>query len=118
MTAEVVSVSRAKLLVLQLLVAVAAVLLWQLFTTVPIAGVKILPPFFFSTPYDVAARMHYRGESLATAARGAMRKLSRLQADGGLIAVDRRGNIVMPFNSERMYRGAIDARGRRTIGIY
>src|SRR2546429_10003915 len=57
MTAEVVSVSRAKLLVLQLLVAVAAVLLWQLFTTVPIAGVKILPPFFFSTPYDVAARI-------------------------------------------------------------
>src|SRR6266540_4097359 len=57
MTAEVVSVSRAKLLVLQLLVAVAAVLLWQLFTTVPIAGVKLLPPFFFSTPYDVAARI-------------------------------------------------------------
>ncbi len=49
--------SRAKLLVLQLLVAVAAVLLWQLFTTVPIAGVKLLPPFFFSTPYDVAARI-------------------------------------------------------------
>src|SRR5207237_8321313 len=62
--------------------------------------------------YAVAARMHYRGESLATAARGAMRKLSRLQADGGLIAVDRRGNIVMPFNSERMYRGPFDPRGR------
>src|SRR5919197_1087950 len=42
---------------LQFLVAVAAVLLWQLFTTVPIGGIKILPPFFFSTPYDVAARI-------------------------------------------------------------
>src|SRR6266699_6316937 len=51
------TVSRSKLLALQLLVAVAVVLLWQLFTTVPIAGVKILPPFFFSTPYDVAARI-------------------------------------------------------------
>src|SRR5262249_31226523 len=50
-------VSRAKLLLLQLLVAVAVVLLWQVFTTVPIAGVKLLPPFFFSTPYDVAARI-------------------------------------------------------------
>src|SRR5215472_26384 len=50
-------VSRAKLLMLQLLVAVAVVLLWQVFTTVPIAGVKLLPPFFFSTPYDVAARI-------------------------------------------------------------
>jgi NitT/TauT family transport system permease protein len=51
------AVSRAKLLALQLLVALAAVLLWQLFTTVPIGGVKLLPPFFFSTPTDVAARI-------------------------------------------------------------
>ena len=49
--------SRLKLLALQLLVALAAVLLWQLFTTVPIGGVKLLPPFFFSTPTDVAARI-------------------------------------------------------------
>jgi len=50
-------VSRPKLLMLQLLVAIAAVLLWQLFTTVPIGGVRLLPPFFFSTPYDVGARI-------------------------------------------------------------
>jgi len=50
-------VSRFKLLALQLLVALAVVLLWQLFTTVPIGGVKLLPPFFFSTPSDVAARI-------------------------------------------------------------
>jgi len=68
--------------------------------------------------YDVAARMRYLGEPLAKAARAAMRKLAGLQGDGGLIAVDRRGNIVMPFNSEGMYRGAIDSRGRRTIAIY
>jgi len=68
--------------------------------------------------YDVAARMRYLGEPLAKAARAAMRKLAGLQGDGGLIAVDRRGNIVMPFNSEGMYRGAIDRKGRRTIAIY
>ena len=33
---------------------VAAIALWQLLTTVPIGGVKLLPPFFFSTPLDVA----------------------------------------------------------------
>src|SRR6266404_1449336 len=49
--------SRFTLLMLQLLVAIIAVLLWQLFTTVPIAGVKVLPPFFFSTPIDVATRI-------------------------------------------------------------
>src|SRR6516164_11302764 len=57
MRAEALSVSRPKLLMLQLLVAIAAVLLWQLFTTVPIGGVRLLPPFFFSTPYDVGARI-------------------------------------------------------------
>src|ERR1700755_1123484 len=50
-------VSRSRLLALQLLVAVVAVLLWQVLTTVPIGGVKLLPPFFFSTPSDVAARI-------------------------------------------------------------
>src|SRR5215475_4217325 len=57
MTAEGMFVSRPKLLAFQLLVALAAVLLWQLFTTVPIGGVKLLPPFFFSTPAGVAARI-------------------------------------------------------------
>jgi beta-aspartyl-peptidase (threonine type) len=68
--------------------------------------------------HDVAARMHYLGEPLARAARAAMKKLAALKADGGLIAVDRRGNIVMPFNSGGMYRAAIDPKGRRTIAIY
>jgi beta-aspartyl-peptidase (threonine type) len=68
--------------------------------------------------YDVAARMRYLGEPLAKAARAAMSKLAGLQGDGGLIAVDRRGNIVMPFNSAGMYRAALDKRGRRTVEIY
>jgi NitT/TauT family transport system permease protein len=45
------------LLRLQLLVAVVVVLLWHVLTTIPIAGVKLLPPFFFSTPSDVALRI-------------------------------------------------------------
>ena len=49
--------SRFTLLMLQLLVAIVAVLLWQLFTSVPIGGVKLLPPFFFSTPIDVGTRI-------------------------------------------------------------
>ena len=52
-----ISVPRSSSSSLQLLVAVVAVLLWQVLTTVPIGGVKLLPPFFFSTPIDVAARI-------------------------------------------------------------
>ena len=68
--------------------------------------------------YDVAARMRYRKESLARAAAGALAKVARLGGDGGLIAVDRRGNVAMPFNSEGMYRASVDRRGRTTISIF
>jgi NitT/TauT family transport system permease protein len=49
--------SRVKLLALQILVAVVAILIWHVGSTVPIFGAKLLPPFFFSTPADVAARI-------------------------------------------------------------
>ena len=68
--------------------------------------------------YDVAARMRYLREPLAKAANAAIESLAELEGDGGLIAVDRRGNIVAPFNSEGMYRAAIDARGKKTVEIY
>jgi beta-aspartyl-peptidase (threonine type) len=68
--------------------------------------------------HDVCAQMRYRGVSLAAAAAAALKNVARLGADGGLIAVDRRGNVAMPFNSEGMYRGCIDRRGRRTIAIF
>jgi beta-aspartyl-peptidase (threonine type) len=68
--------------------------------------------------YDAAARMRYLGEPLSRACTAALRKVAELGADGGLVAVDRRGSIAMPFNSEGMYRGAIDRRGRRSLAIY
>jgi NitT/TauT family transport system permease protein len=50
-------VPRARLLVLQAVVGALALVLWQLFATVPIFGMVLLPPFFFSTPVDVGARI-------------------------------------------------------------
>jgi NitT/TauT family transport system permease protein len=49
--------SRLKLILLQVLVGVIALVLWHVLTTVPIFGVLVLPPFFFSNPVDVAARV-------------------------------------------------------------
>jgi isoaspartyl peptidase/L-asparaginase-like protein (Ntn-hydrolase superfamily) len=68
--------------------------------------------------HDVCARMRYANVSLATAAAAALKNVANLGGDGGLIAVDRRGNIAMPFNSEGMYRACIDRRGRRTLAIF
>ena len=49
--------SRVTLLALQLLVAVVALALWQLLTTVPVFGSMLLPPFFFSNPVDVFSQI-------------------------------------------------------------
>ncbi len=49
--------NRVTLLALQLLVAVVAIGLWYVLTSVPIFGAIVLPPFFFSTPVKVAERI-------------------------------------------------------------
>jgi beta-aspartyl-peptidase (threonine type) len=68
--------------------------------------------------HDVCARVLYAKVSLAAAARAALRSVAAIGGDGGLIAVDRRGNIAMPFNSEGMFRASIDAAGRKTVAIF
>lgn len=57
--------------------------------------------------YDVSARMRYKGLSLEDAARETIERLTEISGEGGLIAVDTKGNVTLPFNSEGMYRGHI-----------
>src|SRR5262245_55065652 len=49
--------SRIKLLLLQVMVAVVSVVLWYVLTTYPVFGRLLLPPFFFSNPVDVAKQV-------------------------------------------------------------
>jgi len=70
------------------------------------------------TAFDVAARMKYKGLSLEDAARETIDRLTEINGDGGLIAVDAQGHIAMPFNSEGMYRGSVTANDEITISIY
>ncbi|MDN7674484.1 isoaspartyl peptidase/L-asparaginase [Burkholderia oklahomensis] len=59
-----------------------------------------------ATAYDVSAQIEYRGATLASAAYDVvMNKLPRIAGRGGIIAIDARGNLAMPFNTEGMYRG-------------
>jgi beta-aspartyl-peptidase (threonine type) len=53
---------------------------------------------------DIAAQMEYKGVPLAQAAAATMEKVARLGGDGGVIAIDRAGNIALPFNTPGMYR--------------
>ncbi|MCK4460974.1 MAG: isoaspartyl peptidase/L-asparaginase, partial [candidate division Zixibacteria bacterium] len=56
--------------------------------------------------YNIAARMRYGGLTLKEAAEAAVQaNLTDLGGTGGLIAIDKEGNIALPFNTEGMYRG-------------
>jgi beta-aspartyl-peptidase (threonine type) len=56
--------------------------------------------------HDVCARMAYGGASLEAATHAVVHEaLPAVQGTGGLIAVDRQGNVCLPFNTEGMYRG-------------
>ena len=69
--------------------------------------------------YDVSALMEYRGIPLEEAGKMVvMEKLRSQKAEGGLIAIDRDGNIIMPFNTNMMFRGFIKSGGELEVAIY
>ena len=69
--------------------------------------------------HDVHALMAYKGLSLAEAVRVVVHeKLPPLDGDGGLIAVDRAGNLVLDFNCSGMYRGHVGADGQFHTAIF
>jgi len=62
--------------------------------------------------------MEYKGLPVAQAAKIVLDKVGKMGGDGGLIALDKKGNMSMPFNTEGMYRGAITADGKIEVSIY
>jgi beta-aspartyl-peptidase (threonine type) len=69
--------------------------------------------------HDIAALVEYRGLPLRAAVDTVvMRKLVERGGQGGVIAIDRAGNLALQFNTPGMYRGAIDTKGRLTTGIF
>ncbi|MEO8666294.1 MAG: isoaspartyl peptidase/L-asparaginase [Ignavibacteria bacterium] len=69
--------------------------------------------------YDVSALMDYKGLTLNNAADIVVnKKLHTMNGEGGLIAIDNKGNITMPFNSEGMYRAFIKSGAAAEVRIY
>lgn len=67
----------------------------------------------------VSDRMAYGRQTLKEASQDMiMNKLPALGGDGGLVAVDKEGNIAMPFNTAGMYRGYIDKDGKMKVELY
>jgi beta-aspartyl-peptidase (threonine type) len=69
--------------------------------------------------YDVSCLMEYRGLSLQEACQLVVNdKLVKFGGEGGLIAIDRLGNIALPFNSEGMYRASCVNNEPAFVAIY
>lgn len=69
--------------------------------------------------YDISCLMEYKGLSLKKACDiVVMDKLVKIGGEGGLIALDAKGNIELPFNSEGMYRASKKEGEELFIGIY
>jgi L-asparaginase / beta-aspartyl-peptidase len=72
----------------------------------------------YTVARDIAAMMEYGGKSIQEAADYIVnQKLVEKGGEGGIVGLDAKGNVVMVFNSEGMYRGFVKP-GERVIGIY
>lgn len=73
----------------------------------------------YNVASDICARVRYSGVELEQAANTVIHKvLKPAGGTGGIVAIDKDGNISMPFNTEGMYRASIDVNGKITVAIY
>jgi beta-aspartyl-peptidase (threonine type) len=68
--------------------------------------------------HEISAAMEYARMRVDGAARAGIDKVEQLGGDGGVIALDRRGNLAVPFNTEGMFRGYVTRDGKVVTKIY
>jgi L-asparaginase / beta-aspartyl-peptidase len=69
--------------------------------------------------HDICSRMRFGGRTLSTAVREVvLEELPALRGEGGVIAIDRHGEIAMEFNSEGMFRASRKSGEEAQIAIY
>jgi len=69
--------------------------------------------------HDISALMEYKGLSAQDAAEEVIyNKMAKLGGDGGVIVLDKDGNIAFVFNTKGMYRASIDKSGKLSVAIY
>lgn len=71
-----------------------------------------------SAARTVAAKYEYQNKDVKTATQEVMLEIEKLGGDGGMIALDKNGNLAMTFNTEGMYRGTVTEDGEINIEIY
>ena len=73
----------------------------------------------YTVAHDISALMEYKGLSLAKAANLVINgKLNSKAGNGGVIAVDKKGNLVLEMNSSGMFRAWANSKGEKGVAIF
>ena len=67
---------------------------------------------------EVCTRMEYLNETLEKSSNDIIEELLKIDARGGIIAIDKNANISMPFNTDGMIRGSITNKSELYVAIY
>jgi beta-aspartyl-peptidase (threonine type) len=67
---------------------------------------------------DIAAQIEYRGTPLTDAAAATIAKVGKLGGDGGVVCIDKDGNIALPFNTGGMYRAWRVSHGTAGVAMF
>lgn len=68
--------------------------------------------------HNIAALVEYTDADVVSAAQKALKKVADLGGDGGVIVLDRKGNVAMEFNTAGMYRAHMNNKGDLEVKIY
>ena len=68
--------------------------------------------------HDICAQMEYLKLPLPQATSNVLAKMKALGGNGGVIAIDTRGEVVLDFNSDGMFRGQRTSAGKNEVAIY
>jgi beta-aspartyl-peptidase (threonine type) len=72
----------------------------------------------YAVAHEIAARIAHTGQTLAAAAQSVVAELGKVGGSGGLVAVGRDGDAVLPFNCAGMYRGYVKIDGTIYTAVY
>jgi len=69
--------------------------------------------------YDISAQMEYQKKTLKEATKDVIQnKLTKLGGTGGVVALDKKGNMSFEFNTAGMYRASMNDAGELVLKIY
>jgi L-asparaginase / beta-aspartyl-peptidase len=68
--------------------------------------------------HDISTLIDYADISVERAAQTAIDKVAELGGDGGVIALDRRGQLATPLNTTGMFRGWVTKDGEIVVKIF